>query len=36
MKTMAGFFAELYMNSGLFGQDGRGLSKIRKVNGLQQ
>lgn len=35
METMAGFFAELHMNSGLFGQDGRGLSKNRKVSGLQ-
>jgi hypothetical protein len=29
MNSMAGFFAELYMNSGLFGFDGRGLSKNR-------
>lgn len=29
MNCMTGFFAELYMNSALFGLDGRGLSKNR-------
>lgn len=29
MNGMNGFFAELYMNAGDFGRDGRGLSKNR-------
>jgi hypothetical protein len=36
MNGMNGFFAELYMNSGDFGHDGRGLSKNRSHRSTQR
>ena len=35
MKGMNGFFAELNRFSGIFGYDGRGLSKNRKSGDVQ-